>query len=58
MRAYVITTGVIFALLTLVHLWRVIEEGAHVARDPWYAVITILAAALAVWAWRVSRVSR
>jgi hypothetical protein len=55
MRAYVMTTGVIFGLLALVHLWRVVEEWPHLATDPWFLIITVLAAALSVWAWRVLR---
>ena len=57
MRAYVITTGAVFGLITLAHLLRIIEEGPHLAKDPWYVLITIAAAALCVWAWRVLRLS-
>jgi len=52
MKAYVITTGVIFGLLTLVHIWRAIVE-AHLAADPWYVLITAVAAALCLWAVRL-----
>lgn len=58
MKAYVVTTGVMFALLVLVHVWRAVEEGAHLARDPAYIVITALAAAMAFWAWRVLKAMR
>jgi len=57
MKAYLITTGTLFGLLTVVHVWRIIEEGPHLATDPWYLLITVAAAALAVWAWRLFRVS-
>jgi hypothetical protein len=50
------TTGGLFALLTLAHVWRMIEEG-HLARDPWYLLITAATAALSLWAWRVLRVT-
>ena len=53
MKTYVATTGVMFALLVVVHVWRAIEEGPHLAKDPAYIVITALAAAMAFWAWRV-----
>ncbi|MBC7975526.1 MAG: hypothetical protein H7138_11130 [Myxococcales bacterium] len=53
MKAYVTTTGVVFGLLTVAHIWRVIEEGPHLAKDPWYVLITVAAAALSVWAWRL-----
>jgi hypothetical protein len=57
MRAYVVTTGVLFALLALVHLWRMLEERASLATDPWFLIITLIAAGLSLWAWRVLRVS-
>jgi hypothetical protein len=54
MRNYVITTGLIFALLTFVHLWRVAAEGTRVL-DPFYVLITVAAAAMSVWAGVVLR---
>jgi hypothetical protein len=53
MKAYVMTTGAVFGLLTLAHIWRVIEEGAHLAKQPWYVLITVATAALSLWAWRL-----
>jgi hypothetical protein len=59
MKAYVMTTGGVFGLLAVVHLWRVITEGAHLATDPAFLLITGAAAALCLWAclllWRASR---
>ena len=55
MRAYVRTTGVLFGLLVLAHVWRFVEEGSHVARDPWFLSFTLLAAVLCFWAWRCQR---
>jgi hypothetical protein len=59
MKAYVTTTGAVFGLLTLVHIWRAIEEGPHLAAQPWYILITGAAAALCIWAlcllWRWPR---
>jgi len=59
MRAYVATTGVIFALVTVAHLLRTGEILGRVAADPWfvagYTALTLLCAVLAVWAWRVFR---
>ena len=49
-RAYLLTTGILFGLLTIVHIWRVVAESASLARDPWYMLITALAAAFCVWA--------
>ncbi len=49
MKAYVITTGVVFGLLTLAHLWRIFFEDAHLARDPFFILITAVAAGLGIW---------
>jgi hypothetical protein len=57
MRAYVITTGVIFGLLTLMHVWRVWVEGPQLARSPIFIVLTVLSAALCGWAWRLVKTS-
>jgi len=53
MKAYVMTTGAIFGLLTLAHIWRVIEENPHLAREPWYVLLTLASAALCLWAVRL-----
>jgi hypothetical protein len=50
MKAYVITTGVVFALLTLVHIARMFAEGPRVATDPFFIIMTVAAASLSVWA--------
>jgi hypothetical protein len=57
MRAYVMTTGVLFGLITLAHVWRVFEEGRGLATDPAFILLTIAAAALCLWAWRLIRLS-
>ena len=49
------TSGAIFGLVTMAHVWRVFEEGTHLATDPWYVLITFAAAALCLWAWRLLR---
>lgn len=57
MKAYVVTTGTVFGLLVVAHLWRIVEEGARLARDPWFASVTVAAAALCLWALRLVRAS-
>jgi hypothetical protein len=47
------TTGVVFALLALVHVWRAFVEGPHMATDPWFILITLIAGALSLWAFRL-----
>ena len=58
MKAYVTTTGAVFALLTLAHLLRIIMEWPHLARDPFFLLITVAAGAFCLWAWRLLRLSR
>jgi hypothetical protein len=53
MRLYVMTTGVIFGLITLAHIWRVIEEGSRLTTEPWYILLTAITAALSIWAVRL-----
>ena len=50
MRTYVMTTGVIFALLAVAHVWRLFAESWRFSREPEYTVITLIAAGLSVWA--------
>jgi hypothetical protein len=54
-KAYVVTTGAVFGLLVVVHLWKAVEEGPRIATDPWFIVITSLAGGFCFWAWRVLR---
>jgi hypothetical protein len=53
MKSYLMTTGSVFALLVVAHVLRVIEEGSHLARDPWYVLTTVAAAGLCLWAGRL-----
>jgi hypothetical protein len=55
MKAYVMTTGAVFGLLTLAHLLRMIVEGWHVATNPLFVLFTIAAGSLCFWAWRLVR---
>jgi uncharacterized membrane protein len=50
MKAYVVTTGAVFGLLTLAHIWRAFVEP-HQAKDPWFILITLMALALCLWSW-------
>lgn len=53
MKAYLITTGIIFGLITVAHILRVIFEGIDRAKDPFFILLTMLAAGLCVWAWKL-----
>jgi hypothetical protein len=34
MKAYLITTGTLFGLITMAHVWRVIGEGMELVHNP------------------------
>jgi hypothetical protein len=57
MKAYVVVTGTLFVVLTLLHLARSVELWHRFAEDPGYvvsmALLTILSAVLSVWAGRL-----
>ena len=54
MKAYIITTGIVFALIAIAHVARIATETS-VLREPIFLVLTILAAALSIWAFVVLR---
>lgn len=54
MKAYVLTTGSIFVLVTLAHVWRMADEP-DMAKQPWYLALTVATAGLAAWAWTLLR---
>ncbi len=59
MKAYLITTGTVFGLITVAHIWRILEEGLRLAKDPVFLLLTVAAAVLSGWAWGLlSRLSR
>jgi hypothetical protein len=47
------TTGALFGLLVVAHIWRMISENAQLATDPGYLAITATAGALCLWAVRL-----
>ena len=53
MKAYLVTTGFAFGLLTLVHVWRLLVEGTGMLRDPFWVLVTLLSASLCAWACRL-----
>jgi hypothetical protein len=55
MKAYILTSGVIFALLALSHVARVLLESWTLAQRPEFVAISLVAAAMAVWAYRAYR---
>jgi hypothetical protein len=59
MKAYLMTTGGLFALLAVAHVARSLAEWQRFAQDPWFIlegpVIGVVAGAIAFWAWRLAR---
>jgi hypothetical protein len=58
MKAYLGTTGTLFALLALAHVLRTIAEWSRFSADPWGFLVEapgigVLAAVLSVWGWRL-----
>jgi len=58
MKAYLTVTAVLFGLLAILHLWRAIAESSHLASDPWFLIITVIAALFSVWGFRLLAVER
>ena len=52
MKAYIITTGAVFGLLTVAHIWRILLEP-HLVKEPWFLLFTLIALALSLWALRL-----
>jgi hypothetical protein len=54
-RAYLITTSILFALIVIAHIARVFAESTAVLRDPWFVGMTLLAIGMCAWALRLLR---
>ena len=55
MRAYLATTGVMFALIAIAHVWRIAVESRALATEPWFMALTVVAVVMSVWAFRLLR---
>lgn len=62
MKGYLITTGILFAIVAFAHLLRTVVEVDRLTTDPWFVfqgpVLGIIAAMLSIWAWRLLLRSR
>ncbi len=56
MKGFLITTGTVFGLIVIAHIVRIAAEP-RMAKDPWFWFLTIIAAGLSVWAWRLVWIS-
>ena len=52
MKWFLVTSGTIFGLIVIAHLFRIAAEP-RMAKEPFFWVLTIAAAALSGWAWRL-----
>ena len=58
MKTYLITTGSLFGLLALAHVWQIIDQWPRLLHDSGEiieAAIGVAAVLLSVWAWRLLR---
>ena len=55
MKAYLLTTGTVFGLITVAHIWRMISEFHSIVREPAYLALTIVSGAFCLWALRLLR---
>jgi hypothetical protein len=55
MKAYVLTTGVVFVLILAAHVARLLSEGVHLLATPVFAFTSALSVGLSFWAWRLYR---
>jgi hypothetical protein len=53
MRAYLITTGTVFALIVVAHVWRVVAEPSPL--NSWFVALTLVAAGFSAWAFSLIR---
>jgi hypothetical protein len=53
MKAYIVTTSMIFAGIVMAHVLRVYTEGFGLVNDPWFVALTVLAAGLCGWGLRL-----
>ena len=52
MKAYIVVTTVVFALITVAHIWRGTVER-NLVSQPWFILTTLLGAALFLWGFRL-----
>ena len=55
MKSYLVTTGIVFGLIVLAHLWRLTAEGLPLARNPVFILTTLAAVGMCFWAGRLLR---
>jgi len=54
MKAYLITTGTVFGLIVVAHVWRLTAEPSQL-KEPGFLALTLVAAGLSAWAFGLVR---
>lgn len=57
MKPFLITAGSVFGLVVVAHVARIVAEP-QMAKEPSFLSLTLAAAALSAWAWRLVWKSR
>ena len=52
MKAYLVTTAILFTVVALLHVWEIIDRRHLEVEDP---IVVGLAVSMALWGWRLSR---
>ena len=52
MKPFLIVAATVFTLIVLAHIARITVEPEK-AKDPWFLLLTIVAAGLGAWAWQL-----
>lgn len=50
MRCYVIATGIVFAIIFVLHIARIFAEGTWLLREPMFILTSVLSLGMAIWA--------
>jgi len=59
MKAYLITTGVLFGLIVAAHIARVFTHEVQIMTDPWFLLSTAIAVGMCGWAaWLLTGLAR
>lgn len=55
MKAYLVTTALLFSVIVLLHGWEMVDRGHVEIEDP---IVIVAAAGLAIWGWRLAKQPR
>jgi len=59
MKAYCLTTSVVFGLIVALHAANLADQGWRLAAEPWFIATTLLAIGLCAWGlWLFARPMR